>query len=436
MGLFKELRDEWRKSGMSENERQRYDAEQYERQGDLSRAAYGYERVGDFSRAADLWLRLQQRENSWLAEPLYQAAECLRKAGRLREMQDLMLSWIDGDRLEYYSHIFDLKAALKALHSEGSLPGFIAAAARIGGFSAYHRLASGLEVIGALTFAAQLKLAAAEDHRQRENMNWCLLAGAELYVKAGNIQEAVNAAIKYMARERRGTGTALYSAMKGGWTKALLQGMEPEFRDGQDWPDLTDILDRAEEDIKAGREADARCALELCTRVRARLQKDMTYHRDRLIKLWTKIGDVEEATALRKEDMKSHSWEKDSQDIRGQFMVLIKGRSRADQAAETEVEVGGSSGTAIPPILSGVDCPIDGAGGGARLAAEPQGDAADPQDRHDRQCPRCSAQVELAWVVCPECDAELQELRCSNARCGRPVKAHWKRCPVCQTEIS
>lgn len=50
------------------------------------------------------------------------------------------------------------------------------------------------------------------------------------------------------------------------------------------------------------------------------------------------------------------------------------------------------------------------------------------------RCQNCGAEVQPHWVVCPECNADLQVVACRH--CGEPLKPHWSQCPACRTPVA
>jgi hypothetical protein len=49
-----------------------------------------------------------------------------------------------------------------------------------------------------------------------------------------------------------------------------------------------------------------------------------------------------------------------------------------------------------------------------------------------RECPKCHAEVDTDFLVCPVCTARL---RSSCSSCLRPLEAAWLVCPYCETPI-
>jgi hypothetical protein len=329
MGLLRDIWDDFRKSGMSEEDRRRYDADQYEKQGDYLRAAGEFEGLGLYSKAADLYMRHSRtyREPEWE----YHAGDSFRKAGRLRELRELMLQWVSSNcPLEHHS--FNLKAALEALRTDGKLEDFALAAAKIGGFGAYVRLAMVLARLREWKLVGQLKLASAEAegyHTEQERASDLLLA-SQCFAKSGDLNAAAQAALRYLEKDRHGISSLLYASieevgfvedLRGDWWKALLERLEPELQDehmSSAHEFITNYL------LKPGRESDARFAIELSTRVHRRLPEGQESRRRELIDLWKKIGDGTRVAELRLEEVESRSWSQGASTVEWEFDALVR----------------------------------------------------------------------------------------------------------------
>ncbi|GBD91356.1 double zinc ribbon [bacterium BMS3Abin04] len=48
------------------------------------------------------------------------------------------------------------------------------------------------------------------------------------------------------------------------------------------------------------------------------------------------------------------------------------------------------------------------------------------------KCPNCKAEIETAFIRCPECNYKLKD-NCPT--CGKIVKTSWSVCPYCETKL-
>lgn len=331
--LWRDIRRDIQESQMTPEERKRHEAAEAERKGEYWNAAIDYKKLGEFSRAADLFLRVKSSNHYNLSKD---TAECLRRAGRVRELQDVLLNILEeyhdgGGHIDDGSDDYgpDLKAAVKLIRDRADLKAFMEHAAEgRRARRASSDLVDCLDRVGETKHAADLAVMCSRNKKgawHSPSPELCLRRAMELYAAAGDLGRFLETAKDLIEKDPH-DWVALRLALEHGWLKELCARLKWNVEEY--CPMMTNLADLVSNAIKEGGEARWRPALEtyeeLLKRIRQEdneFEKKWSYWND-LPKLWESAGDKERAARLRLESLPKDSWQSSKSKFEQQFKAL------------------------------------------------------------------------------------------------------------------